>query len=65
VSGFIVHESYDPRAQDYDIAILQLQGRLTFNNFVAPVCLGQVNEADGALCVATGWGETRGMSCFQ
>ena len=61
VSGYTLHENYDPSKKDYDIAVLQLQGRVTFNNFVSPVCLGRDHEADGSQCVVSGWGETRGM----
>ncbi|KAI0218620.1 Chymotrypsin A [Lamellibrachia satsuma] len=43
-----------------DIALVKLKGSLEFRREVAPVCLPVTEISPGTVCVATGWGRTRG-----
>ena len=43
-----------------DIALLRLNSSIQFCREVAPVCLPEVDVPPGKICVATGWGITRG-----
>ncbi|KAI0236768.1 hypothetical protein LSAT2_012696 [Lamellibrachia satsuma] len=43
-----------------DIALIRLKGSLEYRREVAPVCLPETEILPGTVCVATGWGRTRG-----
>lgn len=43
-----------------DIALVRLKGSLVYRREVAPVCLPVTEISPGTVCVATGWGLTRG-----
>ena len=43
-----------------DIALIRLKSSIPFCREVAPVCLPKVDVSPGKICVATGWGNTRG-----
>ena len=58
VEHFYVHPLYS--AHDNDIALLRLKSSIQFCREVAPVCLPEVDVSPGKICVATGWGRTRG-----
>ncbi|KAM4748732.1 ovochymase-1 [Rhinophrynus dorsalis] len=60
VGAIKVHENFDLRTYDNDIALLWLKEPLELNNFVRPVCLPSNEEplAPSSVCVATGWGNT-------
>ena len=61
VKQIIKHESYDSDTVANDLAILVLQDRIIFNEFIKPVCLptGQ-NYYIGQHCITGGWGDTQG-----
>ena len=43
-----------------DLALLELRDDIVFSAAVSPVCLPEHNLVAGAVCAATGWGETEG-----
>jgi len=55
----VVHENYNPKTIDSDMAIIRLPTALTFNDYVQPVCLPSSPVAAGTNCVVTGWGDTQ------
>jgi len=59
VKRVIKHQSYNPRALDYDIALFELARPITFNKYVQPVCLPSGEVPVGTNCYITGWGKTR------
>ena len=63
VAAVIIHESFRLPSNDFDIAVFQLVGQLTFNDNVQPICLPAVSVAADTRCVVTGWGYTRGRPC--
>nr|XP_039274225.1 uncharacterized protein LOC120348165 isoform X1 [Styela clava] len=45
--------------EDYDIALLKLDAKLTFEDKVQPACLSMADDlVPGEICVVTGWGWT-------
>lgn len=65
VEQSIVHESYNPnsRQQENDIALLRLAQEVTFNDYVAPICMPQTAELrqaqyEGIGLTVAGWGKT-------
>ncbi|CAO1427647.1 unnamed protein product [Diamesa serratosioi] len=69
IEQLIPHENYQPNAgnQHNDIALLRLAQKVTFNEFVAPICLPfesavrNNNFVNQTLSVA-GWGKTESVS---
>lgn len=57
----INHPNYDKRTYDYDIALLELEREVEFNDFMKPVCLprGDINFEAGKMCTVTGFGAIR------
>ncbi|GCB65676.1 hypothetical protein scyTo_0011902 [Scyliorhinus torazame] len=65
VKRIIIHNGYKPDANDYDIALVKLEGNqehcIKFNVHVLPVCLPHRRERiqkRGSNCYITGWGDT-------
>jgi len=58
VESIIVHEDYNPRYYDNDIAILKLNSSLSFNENVRPACLPSKNILlnGGQQAFTSGWG---------
>ncbi|XP_068623972.1 chymotrypsin-like elastase family member 2A [Battus philenor] len=61
VEEIIVHENYDPKKLDNDIALLKLGTKVTFGSYVQPACLwfpGAVEKLPNRDIVGTviGWG---------
>ncbi|XP_043738407.1 ovochymase-1-like [Cervus elaphus] len=54
----VMHEDFDTRSYDSDIALIQLSSALEFNSVVRPVCLPHSLEPlfSSEICVVTGWG---------
>ncbi|XP_049600335.1 serine protease 27 [Syngnathus scovelli] len=54
----IRHPDYDPTTFDNDIVLLRLSSPVTFNNFIAPVCLAASGSTffTGTDSWVTGWG---------
>ncbi|XP_076878260.1 ovochymase-2 isoform X2 [Brachyhypopomus gauderio] len=56
-----LHEQYrSTLPMNYDIALLELEGRIQFSNFVQPVCLPVPGEVfpPKTTCLVAGWGHT-------
>jgi len=61
VSRFISHPRYSRRTINFDIALIEVQGSIQFNNFVQPIALATHREfGPSAQCVISGWGDTVG-----
>jgi len=61
VDKIIMHEGYDRRIIDNDIALIKLAQPVTLNEeFVRPACLpaNNENDFDGLIATAAGWGTT-------
>uniref|UniRef100_A0ABI7YYK4 Ovochymase 1 n=1 Tax=Felis catus TaxID=9685 RepID=A0ABI7YYK4_FELCA len=54
----VVHEDFDSRSFDSDIALIQLSSPLAFNSIVRPACLPESTEPlfSSEICAVTGWG---------
>lgn len=60
VEEVIVHDSYDELTSDSDLALLRLNSSQEFDCNVRPACLPTDDVVVNMLCIATGWGSTRG-----
>ncbi|XP_069779234.1 neurotrypsin [Narcine bancroftii] len=65
VKNIIIHKNYKPNSNDYDIALVKLEGEqehcIKFNAHVLPACLPHRRERTqrkGSNCYITGWGDT-------
>ncbi|XP_043855796.1 serine protease 33-like [Dromiciops gliroides] len=56
----IRHPDYQKEYGPGDIALVQMDSPVNFNNFVLPICLPESADqlVDGNLCWVTGWGQT-------
>ncbi|XP_020300289.1 polyserase-2-like [Pseudomyrmex gracilis] len=55
VKRIVQHPSYDALTIDYDIALLEVDGEITFNDNVQPVKLAEKEPPAGAMMNVTGW----------
>eukprot|EP00058_Branchiostoma_floridae_P010519 XP_002596007.1 hypothetical protein BRAFLDRAFT_123738 [Branchiostoma floridae] len=61
VAQIIVHPRYQQEGQNTnDIALLKLVGRVQLNDYVMQACITETEAPEGAMCVATGFGNTEG-----
>ncbi|KDR12676.1 serine protease snake-like isoform X2 [Zootermopsis nevadensis] len=58
VARRIAHPDYRKPEKYHDIALLQLDKDVRFNNFVKPACLHTQNAVPDDMPIATGWGLT-------
>ncbi|XP_077130110.1 uncharacterized protein LOC143785261 [Ranitomeya variabilis] len=60
VKNIIIHPIYSGDGTSGDIALMELDGPVTFNNNIQPICLPSPYHVfpDGAMCWVTGWGDT-------
>jgi len=58
----VVHDGYDEETSDCDLALLRLNVSQPFDCNVRPACLPTDDVVVNMLCIATGWGSTRGTS---
>lgn len=65
IEQIILHENYNPmdKNKHNDIALIRLQGNVTFTNYISPICLPMEdsNSGDnlaGKSIIAAGWGAT-------
>ncbi|XP_072921261.1 neurotrypsin [Hemitrygon akajei] len=65
VQTIVIHKDYKPDANDYDIALVKLEGDqercIKFNAHVLPACLPHRRERiqrSSSNCYITGWGDT-------
>lgn len=59
VAKLTAHEHYNNPTFAYDIAVIQLQGKIEFDDKVQPIELGKDDVPDGAIVQLTGWGRLR------
>jgi hypothetical protein len=67
VVDIIRHPDYKPPAKYNDIALLKLDRRVEFNDFIRPACLYARDTFDVNKTVATGWGRInygKAVLCF-
>jgi hypothetical protein len=68
VVDIIRHPDYKPPAKYNDIALLKLDRRVEFNEFIRPACLYTRDTFDVNKTVATGWGRIdfgKNVLCFM
>ncbi|XP_055374771.1 brachyurin-like [Condylostylus longicornis] len=54
---FTEHPQYNPSNLNYDISLIKLPQKLTFNNFIKPITLNKnPDQFTGQLCTISGWG---------
>ncbi|RKP09683.1 trypsin-like protease, partial [Thamnocephalis sphaerospora] len=58
VKRVVISPLYDPKNNTHDIALLELNSALTFNNSVKPALITSARIGAGKSCVALGWGYT-------
>ncbi|ALC41751.1 lambdaTry [Drosophila busckii] len=58
VREFFVHEKYRTLNNDYDAAILVLDGEFEFNESLQPIALAEKRPENGTVVIVTGWGVT-------
>ncbi|MEE6513648.1 hypothetical protein FKM82_021413 [Ascaphus truei] len=61
IEKIILHEGFDPKIYNHDIALVKLKEKVTMNQYVMPVCLPELEyELEGApantLGLVAGWG---------
>ncbi|XP_070161406.1 trypsin-1-like [Polyergus mexicanus] len=56
VKRIIRHPAYNDLTIDYDIALLEVDGEIRFNDRLQPVKLAEKELADGVMVNVTGWG---------
>ncbi|XP_028838894.1 transmembrane protease serine 4b [Denticeps clupeoides] len=58
VAKVVVHSKYNPKANDYDISMIQLSSPVTTGDTIRPVCLppDQLTIKNGDSLAVTGWG---------
>ncbi|XP_058125599.1 trypsin-3-like isoform X1 [Anopheles coustani] len=61
VANVVQHPNYDSETTDFDFALLELEGELSFSDVVQPVALPEQDEPveDGTLTIVSGWGNTQ------
>ncbi|GAB1865469.1 trypsin [Camponotus japonicus] len=59
VKKIIRHEAYDDLTNDYDIALLEVDGEIRFNDKMQPVKLAEKELASGVIVNVTGWGAVK------
>ena len=52
-----LHQKYDRKKKNNDIAILKLDKALTFNDNVKPACLPDSSVSNNGVGIASGWGD--------
>uniref|UniRef100_A0A4W3GTD6 Peptidase S1 domain-containing protein n=1 Tax=Callorhinchus milii TaxID=7868 RepID=A0A4W3GTD6_CALMI len=68
IKQILIHPRYNSTTQDYDVALIQLQKPLQYNDYVRPACLPEATQdlELPSLCVVTGWGQLyKGTSQLQ
>ncbi|KAJ7402115.1 suppressor of tumorigenicity 14 protein-like protein [Pitangus sulphuratus] len=66
IKRIIVHPQYDQSISDYDIALLEMEMPVFFNELVQPICLPSTSRVFlyGTVCYVTGWGAIKENSHF-
>ncbi|KAM4904633.1 suppressor of tumorigenicity 14 protein-like [Sylvia borin] len=58
ITRILVHPQYDQSTSDYDIALLEMETPVLFDELVQPICLPSTSRVFlyGTVCYVTGWG---------
>lgn len=63
VQKIIMHSAYDSQTVANDLAILVLQDRIIYDDYIRPACLPDGhNYYIGQVCLTAGWGDTQGKT---
>lgn len=65
IKRIIVHPDYNYASYDSDLALVELDREVYFNNHVYPICLPDMIkdfEIPGKVCTITGWGADKNIS---
>uniref|UniRef100_A0AAG5D970 trypsin n=1 Tax=Anopheles atroparvus TaxID=41427 RepID=A0AAG5D970_ANOAO len=64
VTNVLQHPGYSAETTEYDFALLELEGEVSFSDVVQSVALPEQDEAleDGTLTIVSGWGNTQSSS---
>ena len=60
VDRVILHEKYNPRTADNDIALMRLSQPVKLSKHIAPACLASKALPQDTFCYSVGWGATHG-----
>ncbi len=66
VADFIVHPNFVEPFAYFDVGLLRLPQKVTFSDYILPVCLPNIpvtdlDENEGSLVTLTGWGLQRNV----
>uniref|UniRef100_A0A8D0BDK2 Peptidase S1 domain-containing protein n=1 Tax=Salvator merianae TaxID=96440 RepID=A0A8D0BDK2_SALMN len=66
IRRIVMHPHYDQYISDYDIALLELEAPIFFNELVQPICLPSSPRVFiyGTVCYVTGWGALKENICY-
>ncbi|KAK2827759.1 hypothetical protein Q7C36_018685 [Tachysurus vachellii] len=58
IQQIIMNHNYNRRTKDSDIALIHLQNKVSFTDYIQPICLPDSHQqfAAGRKCVIAGWG---------
>ncbi|KAF4077220.1 hypothetical protein AMELA_G00205530 [Ameiurus melas] len=58
IDQIIMNQNYNRRTKDSDIALIHLQNKVNFTDYIQPICLPNSTQqfAAGRKCVIAGWG---------
>ncbi|KAF5894315.1 enteropeptidase, partial [Clarias magur] len=58
VDQIVMNPNYNKRTKDSDIALMHLQDKITFTDYIQPICLPEPNQQfeAGRKCFIAGWG---------
>lgn len=60
VKRVIIHRSYEPATFENDIALLELESPVQFDQHIVPICLPDDNEDFvGRMATVSGWGRLK------
>lgn len=58
ISKVFLHPYYDSISRTNDIALIKIDGRIEFNDYIRPACLPQINAKIEKALIIAGWGYT-------
>ncbi len=58
VSKIILHENYNQKDPNYDIALIKLNKKIVKSKYVWPICLPMPNIVPDSVGIVSGWGRS-------